>query len=66
MDRTMFETADMSKVKRYAQIEFNKMLADDVNYKDFIFAKEVKLGTYVYHTISFCFSNSLSGGMILT
>lgn len=45
--RTLFETADLSKVKRYTQIEFNKMLADDVNYKDFIFAKEVKLGTYV-------------------
>ena len=44
----MFKTADLSKVKAYVQNEFNKMLADDVNYKDFIFAKEVKLGTYVY------------------
>ena len=51
--RTLFQTADLSKVKRYAQVQFNKMLADDVNYKDFIFAKEVKLGTYVYFFLFF-------------
>ncbi|KAL0491986.1 DNA polymerase zeta catalytic subunit [Acrasis kona] len=44
--RIMFDTCDLSRVKRYCVKQWNKILKEQINIKDFIFAKEVKLGKY--------------------
>lgn len=44
--RIMFETQDISLVKQYSQRQWTKIMKGRVNIQDFIFAKEVKLGTY--------------------
>ncbi len=42
----LFKTMDISAVKKYVCAQFSKIMRGQVNYKDFIFAKEVRLGTY--------------------
>ncbi len=42
----LFKTMDISAVKKYVCAQFTKVMQGRVNYKDFIFAKEVRLGTY--------------------
>lgn len=37
---------DISQVKNFVQRQLKKILIGKVNLKDFIFAKEVKLGNY--------------------
>lgn len=37
---------DISKVKNYVQRQMKKILLEKVNLQDFIFSKEVKLGSY--------------------
>ncbi|CAM6089940.1 unnamed protein product [Calypogeia fissa] len=44
--RTLFETQDLSQVKHYLQRQWGKILSGRVSLQDFIFAKEVRLGTY--------------------
>jgi len=44
--RIMFETKDASSVKQYTQRQWMKILKGRANMQDFIFAKEVKLGSY--------------------
>lgn len=41
-----FETRDISLVKEYVLDQFIKIVKNKVNIKDFMFAKEVRLGTY--------------------
>lgn len=44
----MFRTQDLSQVKEYCIQEWNKILGGKVTVEDFVFAKEVRLGTYRY------------------
>lgn len=44
--RILFETKDLSQVKKYVQNEFTKIHQGTVTVQDFCFAKEVRLGTY--------------------
>ena len=44
--RLLFQTKDLSKIKRYLQSEFLKIQTGRVSTQDFCFAKEVKLGAY--------------------
>lgn len=44
--RILFETKDLSQVKKYVQSEFTKIHQGTVTVQDFCFAKEVRLGTY--------------------
>ncbi|KKF96380.1 DNA polymerase zeta catalytic subunit [Ceratocystis platani] len=44
--RTLFDTADLSRVKAYFQRQCDKILRGHVSLQDFCFAKEVKLGAY--------------------
>ncbi|KAK3311463.1 uncharacterized protein B0T15DRAFT_387080 [Chaetomium strumarium] len=44
--RILFETADLSQVKAYFQSQCAKILRGSVSISDFVFAKEVKLGSY--------------------
>ena len=44
--KILFETADLSRVKRYFQKQCAKIMQGRVSVQDFCFAKEVKLGTY--------------------
>ncbi|KAF1333596.1 Recovery protein 3 isoform 3, partial [Globisporangium splendens] len=43
---TLFTTSDLSRVKRLLEQYWLKMLDDRLPLKDFVFAKEVRLGTY--------------------
>jgi DNA polymerase zeta len=42
----IFETKNLSNVKRYLEKQWSKILNGHINYKDFIIAKEVKLAKY--------------------
>lgn len=42
----LFSTMDISKIKDYVTNQFTKIMNNDVNLRDFMFAKEVRLGTY--------------------
>ncbi|CAK9870824.1 unnamed protein product [Sphagnum jensenii] len=42
----LFETQDLSQVKQYLQRQWSKILSGRISLHDFIFAKEVRLGTY--------------------
>lgn len=42
----LFHSQDLSKVKAYCYRSWTKLLDDRVSVRDFIFSKEVKLGTY--------------------
>ena len=44
--RMLFTTKNVSLVKSYLQRQWKKILAGRVSVQDFIFAKEVRLGTY--------------------
>jgi DNA polymerase zeta len=44
--RLLFETKDISQIKAYLQKQWTKINQGDVDFKDFIFAKEVKYGMY--------------------
>lgn len=44
--KILFRTADLSEVKRYFLGQCQKIMTGRVNVQDFIFAREVKLGTY--------------------
>ncbi|KAH6630128.1 hypothetical protein B0J18DRAFT_420267, partial [Chaetomium sp. MPI-SDFR-AT-0129] len=44
--RLLFETADLSQVKEYFQSQCSKIMQGSVSIQDFVFAKEIKLGTY--------------------
>ena len=44
--RILFRTQDLSKVKQYCYSSWGKILDNRASIQDFIFAKEVRLGTY--------------------
>ena len=44
--KILFQTSDLSQVKRYFQDQCAKIMGGKVSIQDFCFAKEVKLGTY--------------------
>jgi DNA polymerase zeta len=44
--KTLFRTADLSKVKSYFQSQCAKIMQGRVSIQDFCFAREVRLGTY--------------------
>ncbi|KAL2641863.1 hypothetical protein R1flu_009450 [Riccia fluitans] len=44
--RILFDTQDLSQVKQYLQRQWGKILSGRISIQDFIFAKEVRLGTY--------------------
>jgi DNA polymerase zeta len=44
--KLLFRTADLTQVKRYFQEQCAKIMEGRVSIQDFLFAKEVKLGTY--------------------
>jgi len=44
--RILFRTQDLSKVKQYCCSSWEKILENRASIQDFIFAKEVRLGTY--------------------
>ncbi|XP_047064420.1 DNA polymerase zeta catalytic subunit-like [Lolium rigidum] len=44
--RIMFEEQDLVKVKTYLERQWTRILSGKVSIQDFVFAKEVRLGTY--------------------
>lgn len=48
MQRALFRTQDLSQVKKYCCRTWSKILRNKVSIQEFIFAKEVKMGTYRY------------------
>jgi DNA polymerase zeta len=44
--KILFRTSDLSQVKAYFQAQCTKIMTGRVSIQDFLFAKEVKLGTY--------------------
>lgn len=46
--RILFRTQDLSQVKDYCCKSWHKILENRVSVQDFIFAKEVRMGTYRY------------------
>ncbi|XP_062186460.1 DNA polymerase zeta catalytic subunit isoform X2 [Phragmites australis] len=44
--RIMFEEQDLTKVRSYLERQWARILSGKVSIRDFIFAKEVRLGTY--------------------
>lgn len=44
--RILFQSKDLSKVKEYVLREFDKILKNNANVKDFCFAKAVRYGSY--------------------
>ncbi|KAA8917378.1 hypothetical protein TRICI_000490 [Trichomonascus ciferrii] len=44
--RVLFETMDLSVVKRYLEEQWGKIIRGSVSIQDFLFSKEVKLGIY--------------------
>ncbi|KAL2161159.1 hypothetical protein VTH06DRAFT_8378 [Thermothelomyces fergusii] len=44
--RILFETADLSQVKAYFQSQCSKVMRGAVSVQDFVFAREVRLGSY--------------------
>ncbi|KAL1622191.1 DNA polymerase zeta [Diplodia seriata] len=44
--KLLFRTQDLSQVKRYFQAQCRKIMDGRVSIQDFLFAREVKLGTY--------------------
>ncbi|KAH6855272.1 hypothetical protein B0I37DRAFT_321731, partial [Chaetomium sp. MPI-CAGE-AT-0009] len=44
--KILFETADLSQVKEYFQSQCSKIMRGAVSIQDFVFAKELKLGSY--------------------
>lgn len=52
--RILFRTQDLSQVKDYCYQSWTKILQNQVSIQDFIFAKEVKMGTYSCVKIYWC------------
>ncbi|XP_021851160.2 DNA polymerase zeta catalytic subunit isoform X3 [Spinacia oleracea] len=50
--RMFFECKDITKVKAYLQRQWSRILSARVSIQDFVFAKEVRLGTYSTRTSS--------------
>ncbi|XP_054790438.1 DNA polymerase zeta catalytic subunit isoform X2 [Prosopis cineraria] len=50
--RLFFENKDLSEVRSYLQRQWKKILSSKVSIKDFVFAKEVRLGSYSARTSS--------------
>lgn len=46
--RILFREQDLSRVKEYCCDSWSKLLDSKVSIQDFIFAKEVRMGTYRY------------------
>jgi DNA polymerase zeta len=44
--KLLFRTQDLSEIKSYFQAQCTKIMSGKVSIQDFLFAKEVKLGTY--------------------
>ncbi|KAH7435487.1 hypothetical protein KP509_06G067000 [Ceratopteris richardii] len=44
--RILFESHDVSQVKAYLQRQWRKIISGRISFQDFIFAKEVRLGSY--------------------
>jgi DNA polymerase zeta len=44
--KILFETADLSQVKEYFQSQCSKIMRGAVSIQDFLFAKEIRLGSY--------------------
>ena len=44
--RILFRTQDLSQVKSYCQDQWGKIMKGNVSVQDFVFAKEVKMGSY--------------------
>ncbi|KAI5008760.1 hypothetical protein ZWY2020_009808 [Hordeum vulgare] len=44
--RIMFEEQDLVKVKSYVERQWTRILSGKISIQDFVFAKEVRLGTY--------------------
>ncbi len=44
--RILFRTQDLSDVKRYCYVTWKKILENKVSIQDFIFSREVRMGTY--------------------
>jgi len=44
--KMLFRTSDLSQVKKYFQSQCTKIMEGRISIQDFLFAKEVKLGTY--------------------
>ncbi len=44
--RLLFTNKNLSEVKSYLERQWSKIIQGDVDFKDFIFAKEVRYGTY--------------------
>jgi DNA polymerase zeta len=44
--KLLFRTSDLSQVKKYFQSQCTKIMEGRISIQDFLFAKEVKLGTY--------------------
>jgi len=47
--RILFATADFSAIREYLERQWGRILAGRVSASDFVFAKEVRLGTYRAH-----------------
>jgi hypothetical protein len=46
MSRMLFRSQDLSKIKAYCHRSWTKLLDDNSSVRDYIFSKEVRLGTY--------------------
>mmetsp|Transcript_32176 Transcript_32176/g.125728 ORF Transcript_32176/g.125728 Transcript_32176/m.125728 type:complete len:232 (-) Transcript_32176:3057-3752(-) len=44
--RTLFETNDISRVRKYAERQWKRIIAEKISLSEFIFRQEVRLGTY--------------------
>jgi DNA polymerase zeta len=44
--RLLFNNKNLSQVKSYLERQWSKIIQGEVDFKDFIFAKEVRYGTY--------------------
>lgn len=51
INRIIFRSQDLSEVKAYCWRSWTKILEGRASAQDFIFAKEVRLGTYRYNPI---------------
>jgi DNA polymerase zeta len=48
---TLFETRNLSTVREFCQRQFTRILANRVSIQDFMFAREVRLGSYRTATV---------------
>jgi DNA polymerase zeta len=48
---TLFETRNLSAVREFCQRQFTRILANRISVQDFMFAREVRLGSYRTATV---------------